>query len=471
VTANTSPAKAYLVESIPMGLEDLLEKGDVYTTGEVLTRLTRGAQKTIDITAMYWNLKPNPAREDERGFTVAQLEDEFGARVGHALYEALRDAASRGVAIRIVESPGFDSTDSESRALQAECPSRVDIRQIDLGHWYDGGIMHQKIWVFDGAHVYLGSANNDWKSLTQVKELGVAVERSPPVAEAVTRYFNTWWEFCGLEPEKRSGVVDPVVRIARAVPAWSNLVPVTDRAPNPLDRPELQTDHDWDDPLPFVANGRQAEWILAGSPAELCVGKRVQDVDALVRTITEAEKRVCINVMDFAPVSLYRGSWDSKTRSYRIDGKPATPVWWPQLFDAIVHVVTTRALHVRMLVSQWEHSSPFIGPYLEALQAASSAGAANASMAAGKLEVRRFRVPGWERTEARTTPRGYPGHTRVNHTKYIVTDKRVNIGTSNMTWDYFVGTAGASFNTTHPDLIAGLQALFDRDWQSAYAAE
>jgi phospholipase D3/4 len=470
VTADASPARAYLVESIPMGLEDLTGVREVHTTGEVLTRLARAARKTIDVTAMYWNLKPNPEREDERGFTVAQLESEFGAGAGRALYEAVRDAARRGVAVRIVESPGFGSPDDESRALQAEFPAGVDIRRIDLGDWYDGGIMHQKLWVFDGAHVYLGSANNDWKSLTQVKELGVAVEQSPPVAEAVTRYFETWWEFCGLAPQRRSGVVDPVARIARAVPAWSSLVPGVERAPNPLDRSGLHANHDWDHPLPFVANGQRAEWILAGSPAELCVGGRVPDIEALVRTIAEADERVCINVMDFAPVSLYRGAWDSATRSYRIGDAPATPVWWPPLFDAIVHAVTTRALHVRLLVSEWEHTSPFVGPYLEALRAATTAGASHPGMTAGRLEVRRFRVPGWERTEAGVTPRAYPGHTRVNHTKYIVTDRRVNIGTSNMTWDYFAGTAGASFNTTHPDLVTGLQALFDRDWQSAYAA-
>jgi len=178
-------------------------------------------------------------------------------------------------------------------------------------------------------------------------------------------------------------------------------------------------------------------------------------------------------------VSLYRGSWDSKTHSYRIGNKPATPVWWAQLFDAVVHVVTTKALHVRMLVSEWQHTSPFIGSYLKALLCTANAGAANSLMRTGKLEVRRFRVPGWEFTEVKPTgqtpvnaiPRRYPGHTRVNHTKYVVTEKRVNVGTSNMTWDYFSGTAGASFNTNHPDLVAELQRLFERDWESQYASE
>ena len=50
-----------------------------------------------------------------------------------------------------------------------------------------------------------------------------------------------------------------------------------------------------------------------------------------------------------------------------------------------------------------------------------------------------------------------------------VTEKRINIGTSNMTWDYFQGTAGASFNTDHPDLVKSLNDAFDRDWSSSYA--
>lgn len=31
-----------------------------------------------------------------------------------------------------------------------------------------GGVLHSKFWVVDGRHVYLGSANMDWRSLAQV---------------------------------------------------------------------------------------------------------------------------------------------------------------------------------------------------------------------------------------------------------------------------------------------------------------
>lgn len=31
-----------------------------------------------------------------------------------------------------------------------------------------GGVLHSKFWIVDGKHIYLGSANMDWRSLTQV---------------------------------------------------------------------------------------------------------------------------------------------------------------------------------------------------------------------------------------------------------------------------------------------------------------
>jgi hypothetical protein len=66
-------------------------------------------------------------------------------------------------------------------------------------------------------------------------------------------------------------------------------------------------------------------------------------------------------------------------------------------------------------------------------------------MSSGQLEIKQFIVPGWDSTIG--SRRKFPGHTRVNHTKYMVTDRRINIGTSNMTWDYFASTAAAVSTT------------------------
>jgi hypothetical protein len=91
----TAP-RAYLVESIPKGLEDLRGTPGVQYTEEVLVRLTRAARSTIDLTAMYWALLPDPEGDDEKGFTEEEFE-KMGAGAGRLLYEALRDAAARGV--------------------------------------------------------------------------------------------------------------------------------------------------------------------------------------------------------------------------------------------------------------------------------------------------------------------------------------------------------------------------------------
>ena len=122
---------------------------------------------------------------------------------------------------------------------------------------------------------------------------------------------------------------------------------------------------------------------------------------------------------------------------------------------------------MRLLVSKWAHTSGLIEPLLIALQKAADAGRADSLMSSGQLEIKQFIIPGWDSTTG--SHRKFPGHTRVNHTKYIVTDRRINIGTSNMTWDYFAATAGSSFNDDHPTLVRTLQAVFDRDWASSYA--
>ena len=105
--------------------------------------------------------------------------------------------------------------------------------------------------------------------------------------------------------------------------------------------------------------------------------------------------------------------------------------------------------------------------FLGALQKAADAGRADKYMTGGQLEIKQFIIPGWDNTSG--SFRQCHGHTRVNHTKYIVTDRRINIGTSNMAWDYFASTALSSFNADHPALVRTLQSVFDRDWASSYA--
>jgi phospholipase D3/4 len=460
-------ARAYLVESIPVGLEDLRGTPGVQYTEDVLVRLTRSAQFTIDLTAMYWALLPDPAGDDEKGFTDPQLEA-MGSGHGRTLYQALRDAAARGVTIRIVQGPGFSGKKQESDSLREEFPDRVLIHSVDMGKWYGGGgIMHQKIWIFDARHLYLGSANMDWKSISMVKEMGVAVEDGPELAVDAGKYFDTWWAFSALKPASVE-VFDPVVRLYRRAPPWSTLVPLAQRTESPLDAAEYATSFNRENPLSIEMNGEHGGIFLTGCPDEVRGSGRTWDGDGLVQTIDDARRSICVSVMDFGPISLYsRQSACASPADQQGLTPNDTPVWWPALADALLSATLTRKVYVRLLVSKWAHTSGLIEPLLTALQRAADAGRADSLMSSGQLEIKQFIIPGWDSTIG--SHRKFPGHARVNHTKYIVTDRRMNIGTSNMTWDYFAATAGSSFNGNHPTLVRTLQGVFDRDWASSYA--
>lgn len=43
----------------------------------------------------------------------------------------------------------------------------ADIRTVNMLA-LTSGVLHTKFWVVDKKHVYIGSANMDWRSLTQV---------------------------------------------------------------------------------------------------------------------------------------------------------------------------------------------------------------------------------------------------------------------------------------------------------------
>lgn len=47
---------------------------------------------------------------------------------------------------------------------------RPNVKNVTLllSKWWGSGIVHAKVWISDDRDIYIGSANNDWKSLTQV---------------------------------------------------------------------------------------------------------------------------------------------------------------------------------------------------------------------------------------------------------------------------------------------------------------
>lgn len=186
--AQSTNSQAFLCESIPTQMTLPLAAGAKFTS-DAQVELINGAKETLDVTAMYWNLIASNTGNST--FTPAQFT-QFGAGRGAAVYAAFAAAIKRGVKIRFLNGHGIESDNhTEAATLQSlGAPGQVEIQTWDAADWYKGGIMHQKIWIADRSSIYLGSANMDWLSLSQVKELGVAVHHNPTVAEDLGKLFE-----------------------------------------------------------------------------------------------------------------------------------------------------------------------------------------------------------------------------------------------------------------------------------------
>ena len=54
----------------------------------------------------------------------------------------------------------------------------VEVRSLDMKRLIGNGILHTKMWLVDGKHFYVGSANLDWRSYTQVLQINQSISQT-----------------------------------------------------------------------------------------------------------------------------------------------------------------------------------------------------------------------------------------------------------------------------------------------------
>ena len=352
--------QAHLALSIPTNTSGFYNHTDdphLWDTSESLVDIIDSARHHVAITAMYWNLRgiterlpphcewgsvSNPCPPDA-GFTQAQF-DALGAHKGRSVFDAISDAAHRGVSIRIVQARGLTGEKiayDESEALE-HLSKRVEIRILDYPEWYDSGIMHMKMVIVDAQHVYTESANMDWKSMSQVKELGVVMKGCERFANDALALYEHHREMASM-PVRRELAYDPQLNVKRNVPCWSFLVPESSRCKSPWKSDHLGAGADYliseslgGDPA-AVSHVR-----LSCSPPELCEYGRVGDQAVLLETIGSPSMGgyVYVSVMSFDIVSTDLGE----------------PTYWPALVQALYGAALSQGATVRVLVSQWAHT-------------------------------------------------------------------------------------------------------------------
>uniref|UniRef100_A0A1A8AL96 PLD phosphodiesterase domain-containing protein n=1 Tax=Nothobranchius furzeri TaxID=105023 RepID=A0A1A8AL96_NOTFU len=332
----SSDCRVQLVESIPVGLYPASPSGPSIVDSWL--RLLDRANSSVHIAAFYFTLQGS----DEE---TTDPSDSQGRKV----LGRLKQLQSKGVKLQIaVNAPQTSTKDTAELAAAGAQVREVDLRALT------GGVLHTKLWVLDHKHFYLGSANMDWRSLSQ------------------------------------------------------------------------------------------------SAPPQISPHGRADDLATILSVIDDAQKFVYISVMDYLPLSEFT----------------EPPRFWPAIDSDLRAAACTRGVRVRMMVSCWEHSPASMFTFLQSLLVLSR------PPLRCNIEVKIFSVP--STPEQRKTP-----FARVNHAKFMVTDRVVYIGTSNWSENYFTHTAGAGLvvNQTGSEvgedqqtLQSQAEELFLRDWSSDYAS-
>ncbi|KAJ6243688.1 phospholipase d - related [Anaeramoeba flamelloides] len=378
-----------ILESIPQELD--LESANLTHKGWI--KLIDSATKTLDIACFYMTLSEGSDYPDANG--------SFGASV----FDAIKRAADRGVKIRIAENKNNYETDNIDYKYLLGYSKNIKVKILDFTKLIGAGILHTKFMVVDKTNFYVGSANMDWRSLAQVKELGILIFNCECLARDIGKIFSVYWQF-------------------------GNTTKKLDQHPNFDD--DLATQWNIGNPASVTLNSKKNSVFLASSPPEFSPTGRTQDLDAILHIINNAESSLSLEVMDYMPAYLYQKG----------------NVYWPTLDTAIRNASFHRNVDIRFLIGKWNHTRPEMYQFFKSLNELST------------VTVKLFIVPD---RKGKQIP-----FTRVNHAKYAVSEKQVFIDTSNWSADYFMSTAGVSFNSYHKQIINQVQDRFDRDWNSKY---
>ncbi|XP_051008263.1 5'-3' exonuclease PLD4 [Acomys russatus] len=396
-----------LVESIPQDLPFAAGSATVQPLAQAWLQLLDTAQESVHIASYYWSLT---------GLDIGV--NDSSSQQGEALLQKFQQLLVRNVSVVVAtHSPTLARTSTDLQVLAAH---GAQIRHVPMRR-FTGGVLHSKFWVVDGQHVYVGSANMDWRSLSQVKELGAIIYNCSHLAQDLEKTFQTYW----------------VLGVPQAV------------LPKPW--PQNFSSHiNHFHPFRGLFDGVPTTAYFSASPPSLCPHGRTRDLDAVLKVMEGAREFIYVSVMEYFPTTRFT--------------HPAR--YWPLLDNALRAAAFNKGVQVRLLVSCWFNTDPTMFAFLKSLQAFSNPSAGIS------VDVKVFVVPVGNHSNI--------PFSRVNHSKFMVTDKAAYIGTSNWSEDYFSSTCGVGLVVSQktPRAQSGvapvqeqLRRLFERDWSSHYAMD
>ncbi|XP_038617027.1 inactive phospholipase D5 isoform X3 [Tachyglossus aculeatus] len=287
---------------------------------------------------------------------------------------------------------------------------------------YNRGRLQSSFWIIDKQHVYLGSASLDWRSLGQMKELGVIFYNCSCLVLDIQRIFALYSS----------------LKYKTKVPqSWSK---------------RLYGVYDNQKKLQLQLNGTKSEAFVSNSPKLFCPKNRSFDLDAIYSVIDDAQKFVYIAVTDYLPLI-------SNVNTQRI--------YWPDLDGKIREALVLRSVKVRLLISFWRNTDPLTFNFVSSLKAICT------EIPSCSLKVKFFDLE--KESACLSKEQKDNSFPKLNRNKYVVTDREVYIGNFDWVGNDFTQNAGAGLVISQADagnetsVIKQLKDVFERDWYSPYA--
>ncbi|KAI1723297.1 PLD-like domain-containing protein [Ditylenchus destructor] len=405
-----------LIETIPTGMKFSNFPNANTSTFAAWKDLLKNAEKSVDIVAFYWTLR------DETNYETSWQ--------GAEIFNDLVSAAERNVKLRIVQhSP--DSKFSQKDSAYLSMQGLAEVRNLDFRR-FGSGVLHTKMWIVDSKHVYIGSANMDWRSLTEVKELGVVLRNCPVIANDLHKIFSVYWQMSdrdGFPPRN-----------------WPSDLQTNISNKRPLNIKCSMTDSDKNKQHDIASSDDiKGRMFISSSPPTLNPSGREDDINAIISVIQNASSFIRISVMEYLPATVFL-----RNKNY----------YWP-VIDNAIRAAAYRGINVELLISHWRYSKKDVISHLKSLLQFND----GLPRKGKRIQIKIHNVPSDEKQAA-------IDHARVNHAKYMVTDKAAYIGTNNWTADYFLFTGGVGMvieAVDSPVIIEKFNQVFVRDWESPYA--
>ncbi|XP_019939566.2 inactive phospholipase D5 [Paralichthys olivaceus] len=390
-----------LVENIPDDLSLPVDGRPHLPLSVGLHTLLEQAKHSVELVSPIWNLN---SRDLE---TMPST-----AKQGQLLFQQLLSLKSRGVKLKIASGL------TNSAELKTLAAHNADVHWVNMTALTRGGL-HSSFVIVDRKHVYIGSADMDWRSLSKRKELGVLLFNCSCLALDLHRVFSFYWQL-----HERDYI--PSI--------WSKRVTALYGRHNAL---ELQL------------NATHATAYVSTSPELFCSKDRTRDIDAIHQVIQSAEKFIFISVTDYLPLVNRRFRGTSVTR------------YWSPIDEVIREAVVLRGVRVRLLISFWKKTHPLTFNFVTSLKSLCM------YLQNCSLEVRFFS----HRERKEDFQYG------LNHNKYMVTDNAVYIGNHDWVGSDFAVNAGVGLVVQMKNdpkdmgvtILEQVMAAFERDWRSQYA--